>query len=101
MVPNYFDTGIPETESFPCVNPRFRPPPEMSSPVSITGANSDPPESDTEQQAEISMIDRAPTCNVHIYDANALDMVLGGLILTNGVTTANFYFCLIVLLRWP
>ncbi|KAF8416258.1 HNH endonuclease-domain-containing protein [Tirmania nivea] len=29
--------------------------------------------------------------DVHIYDANDPDIVLGGLILTNGVTNANFY----------
>jgi len=63
----------------------------MSSLVSTTGANSDPPESYTERQAEISMFNRAPARNIHIYDANDPGMVLGGLVLTNGVTTANFY----------
>jgi hypothetical protein len=29
--------------------------------------------------------------NVHIYDATDPDTVLGGLVLTNGVTNANFY----------
>jgi hypothetical protein len=29
--------------------------------------------------------------NVHIYDANNPTVVLGGLILSNGVTNANFY----------
>lgn len=29
--------------------------------------------------------------NVHIYDANDPNTVLGGLVLTNGVTNANFY----------
>jgi hypothetical protein len=29
--------------------------------------------------------------NIHIYDANDPTTVLGGLILTNGVTNANFY----------
>ena len=29
--------------------------------------------------------------NVHIYDANDSGTVLGGLILTTGVTNANFY----------
>ena len=29
--------------------------------------------------------------DVHIYDANDPNKVLGGLILTNGVTNANFY----------
>ena len=63
----------------------------MSSPVSTTGANSDTPESYTELQDEISMFNRAPGRNVHIYDANDPDIALGGLILTDGVTTANFY----------
>ena len=63
----------------------------MSSPVSTTGANSDTPESYTELQDEISMFNRAPARDVHIYDANDPDMVLGGLVLTDGVTTANFY----------
>ena len=63
----------------------------MSSPVSTTGADSDHPESDTELQAGIGMFNRAPGRNVHIYDANDPDMVLGGLVLTDGVTTANFY----------
>ena len=63
----------------------------MSSPVLTTGANSGTPGSYTELQAEISMFNRAPARNVHIYDANDPDMVLGGLVLTDGVTTANFY----------
>jgi hypothetical protein len=29
--------------------------------------------------------------NIHIYDANDPTAVLGGLILTNGITNANFY----------
>jgi len=35
--------------------------------------------------------DRSAGRNVHIYDANDPDTALGGLILTNGVTNANFY----------
>jgi len=35
--------------------------------------------------------DRSAGRNVHIYDARDPDVVLGGLILTNGVTNANFY----------
>jgi hypothetical protein len=35
--------------------------------------------------------DRSAGRNVHIYDANDPDTVLGGLVLTNGVTNANFY----------
>ena len=62
----------------------------MSSLVSTTGADSDTPQSYT-GQAETSMFNRAPGRNVHIYDANDPDMVLGGLVLTDGVTTANFY----------
>lgn len=34
---------------------------------------------------------RATGRSVHIYNANDPDTVLGGLILTNGVTNANFY----------
>ncbi|PUU73127.1 hypothetical protein B9Z19DRAFT_1005929 [Tuber borchii] len=37
------------------------------------------------------MLNRASVRNVHIYDANDPGIVLGGLVLTNGVTTANFY----------
>ncbi|PUU72139.1 hypothetical protein B9Z19DRAFT_1098009, partial [Tuber borchii] len=53
----------------------------------------DPPKSYTEQQAAINMPvqDRTPWHNVHIYDASNPGMVLGGLLLNNGVTTANFY----------
>ena len=35
--------------------------------------------------------DRSGGRNVHIYDTKDPDVVLGGLILTNGVTNANFY----------
>ena len=63
----------------------------MSSPISTTGANSDPPESYTNHLLEICTPNRALARNVHIYDANDPDMVLGGLVLTDGVTTANFY----------
>ena len=73
------------------MNPRFHPPPEMSSPASTAGANSDTPQSYTERQADINIFNRAPARNVHIYDANDPDIVLGGLVLTDGVTTANFY----------
>ena len=37
------------------------------------------------------MVNRSPGRNVFIYDARDLNSVLGGLILTNGVTNANFY----------
>ena len=36
-------------------------------------------------------VDRSNGRNVHIYDANDPNTVLGGLILTNGVTNMNFY----------
>jgi hypothetical protein len=36
-------------------------------------------------------VDRSEGRNVHIYDANHPTTVLGGLILTNGVTNANLY----------
>jgi len=36
-------------------------------------------------------IDRSEGWDVHIYDANDLATVIGGLTLTNGVTNANFY----------
>ena len=36
-------------------------------------------------------VDRSLGRNVFIYDANDPDKVLGGLILTNSVTNANFY----------
>jgi hypothetical protein len=35
--------------------------------------------------------DRSQGRDVHIYDAKDPTIVLGGLILTNGVTNANFY----------
>ncbi|PUU73027.1 hypothetical protein B9Z19DRAFT_1136025 [Tuber borchii] len=69
----------------------YPPPPERSSCVSTTRANPDPPESYTKQQAAINMQNRTPGRNVHIDDASDPGMVLGGLLLTNGATTANFY----------
>ncbi|PUU73124.1 hypothetical protein B9Z19DRAFT_1135793 [Tuber borchii] len=57
----------------------------MSSPVSTT------PKSYTNQQAKIMMLNRASVRNVHIYNANDPSMVPGGLLPTNGATTANFY----------
>ena len=35
--------------------------------------------------------DRSAGRNVHIYDANDPDTVLGGLYITNGITNANLY----------
>jgi hypothetical protein len=39
----------------------------------------------------MALRDRSQGRHVHIYDANDYTTVLGGLILTNGVTNANFY----------
>ena len=39
----------------------------------------------------MSVADRSAGRNVHIYDAKDPNTVIGGLILTNGVTNANFY----------
>jgi len=39
----------------------------------------------------MSVASRSARRNVHIYDTNNPTTVLGGLILTNGVTNANFY----------
>src|SRR5579862_9612050 len=35
--------------------------------------------------------DRSAGRNVHVYDAKDPDTVIGGLILTHGITNANFY----------
>lgn len=37
-------------------------------------------------------VDRAEGRNIWVYDAKDRTVVLGGLLLTNGVTNANFYF---------
>jgi hypothetical protein len=42
------------------------------------------------EQTCMSVGDRSAGRNVHIYDAKDPDTVIGGLILTNGVTNANF-----------
>jgi len=42
-------------------------------------------------QAAINMPNRTARRNVHIYDANDPGIILGGLGLTNGITNANFY----------
>jgi hypothetical protein len=39
----------------------------------------------------MSVANRSLGRDVHIYDANNPATVLGGLVLTNGVTNANFY----------
>jgi hypothetical protein len=41
---------------------------------------------------------RSPGRNVHIYDTNDRTTALGGLILTNGVTNANFYSVIEILI---
>jgi hypothetical protein len=43
-------------------------------------------------------IDRSGGRNVHIYDAKNPTIVLGGLILSNGVTNANFYSMIEILI---
>jgi hypothetical protein len=43
-------------------------------------------------------IDRSFGRNVHIYDANSPNTVLGGLVLTNGVTNGNFYLMVKILI---
>ena len=54
----------------------------MSSPTSLTSA----------QVSTMAPRDRSRGRNVQIYNAKDHTSVLGGLILTNGVTNANFYF---------
>jgi hypothetical protein len=39
----------------------------------------------------MSSVNRSAGRNVHIYDTNDPDTVLGGLYVNNGVTNANFY----------
>jgi hypothetical protein len=46
---------------------------------------------DAVQISTMPPADRSIGRNVHIYDANDLDTVLGGLILSTGVTNANLY----------
>jgi hypothetical protein len=57
------------------------------SPASSTSTTSTSPSPST----SMPPIDRSDGRNVHIYDANDPDTVLGGLVLTNGVTNDNFY----------
>lgn len=42
--------------------------------------------------------DRSQGRNVHIYDAEDRGTILGGLILTNGITKSNFYSMVEILL---
>ena len=46
----------------------------------------------------IMAADRSIGRNVHLYDAKDRGLVLGGLILTNGVTKSNFYSMVEILL---
>ncbi|KAF2187479.1 hypothetical protein K469DRAFT_705164 [Zopfia rhizophila CBS 207.26] len=46
---------------------------------------------DQPQRPTMPPINRSAGRNVHIYDPNDPDTVLGGLVLTPGVTNANFY----------
>lgn len=46
----------------------------------------------------VMSVNRSVGRDVHIYDANDPTTVLGGLILTNGVTNANFYLMVEVFL---
>ena len=39
----------------------------------------------------MSVLDRSAGRDVHIYDAKDPDTAVGGLVLTNGITHANFY----------
>jgi hypothetical protein len=60
----------------------------MRSPSSLTSGSS---ASDLPQISTIAPRDRSRGRNVHICDANNPATELGGLVLTNGVTNANFY----------
>ena len=53
--------------------------------------NRSTPKPQTNQQAAINMSNRTAGRNVHIYNANDPGTILGGLGLTNGMTNANFY----------
>jgi hypothetical protein len=64
----------------------------MSSPTSTV---SDPPSKTSDplvpQTSTMTPANRSRGRNIHIYDANDPTAVLGGLRLTNGITNANFY----------
>jgi hypothetical protein len=49
------------------------------------------PECNTAPAFPMAPISRSVGRNVHIYDAADRTTVIGGLILTNGITNANFY----------
>jgi hypothetical protein len=65
-----------------------------ASPISTT---SDPPSASTTsdplalQSSTMPPVDRSRGRDVHIYDARTPTVVLGGLILSNGVTNRNLY----------
>jgi hypothetical protein len=61
---------------------------------SSTSTTSDPPSKTSDplvHQTSAMPIDRSGGRNVHIYDAENPTVVLGGLILSNGITNANLY----------
>jgi hypothetical protein len=62
---------------------------------SSTSTTFDPPSKTSDplvlQTSTMAPIDRSGGRNVHIYDAENPTVVLGGLILSNGVTNANLY----------
>ncbi|KAF1808661.1 hypothetical protein P152DRAFT_462221 [Eremomyces bilateralis CBS 781.70] len=61
-----------------------------SSPISDRPLNSSNP-SNPPQTSTMVPRDRSEGRDVHVYDANDSTTVLGGLVLTNGVTNSNFY----------
>jgi len=63
----------------------------MSSPTSTPPGSPSEASNSPEIPIITPPIDRSEGRNVHIYDANDPATVIGGLILTNGVTNANFY----------
>jgi hypothetical protein len=63
----------------------FSPPTTSNSHGSLTSITSDPLKYFT------MPLDRSADRNVHIYDNDDRTTVLGGLVLTSGVTNANFY----------
>jgi len=62
------------------------------SPASPTSTTSDPPSEASEPQTPtMPPIVRSEGRDVHLYGANDPTTELGGLFLTNGITNANFY----------
>jgi hypothetical protein len=70
--------------------------PTMSSPSSPSSASPSNP-SNQPQNSIMAPRNRSRGRNVHIYDTNDRSTILGGLILTNGVTNANFYYMVEIL----